>query len=261
MTQPAPGSDAQPPEEPQSVQVEVRNRQGQRPWVVYALLAVTILVFLLQLGTQDPRLAINGMACGNLPTCIGVKINQLILEGQWWRLITPILLHGSVLHLGFNMYALYVLGPEVEHHYGHLTFLVLYLLSGFSGVVLSFMFTVQPSLGASSSIFGMLAAHAVFVFRNRNIFGAQGQAVMRSILNVALINLLISLTPGVDGWGHLGGAIGGGLFAGLAAPLYKIEKDENGYFLANQTSAGYVWLASAVVLLLFAGLAAVKLLG
>ncbi|MCW5875295.1 MAG: rhomboid family intramembrane serine protease [Anaerolineales bacterium] len=260
MSQPAPGSDPQFPESNEPTQIEVHSRRGGRPLVAYALLGITVLVFILQLGTQDPSLVAGGVACGNLPACWGLKINELILAGEWWRLFTPMLLHASLLHIGFNMYALYALGPEVEHHYGHFTFLALYIFTGFAGVVLSFLFNDNPSLGASSAIFGMLGAHAVFIYRNLGIFGAQGQAVLRNILNIALINLLISLSPGIDGWGHLGGLLGGVLFAGLAAPVYEVKQDNQGYYLSNQTPLNYTWLAAGLVLLVFGGLAALKLL-
>ncbi len=83
----------------------------------------------------------------------GAKINELISQGQFWRLLTPMLLHGSMLHIVFNMYALYVIGPGLEVHYGHLRFLMLYLLAGFAGNVVSFTLTPSPP-GASTAIFG-----------------------------------------------------------------------------------------------------------
>ena len=85
---------------------------------------------------------------------LGAKVNELILAGQVWRLITPILLHASILHIGFNMYALFVIGPQLERFYGHGRFLLLYLIAGFTGNVLSFVLSPNPSLGASTSVLG-----------------------------------------------------------------------------------------------------------
>ena len=242
--------------QPQRIAVRMPQRQ---PLVVYALLGITVLVFLLQLLTESGEFG----RCPffnetDLPVCYGLKVNELILDGQWWRLITPVLLHASLLHIGFNMYALYVLGPELERHFGHLPFFILYLLSGFAGVVLSFLLTSSASLGASTAIFGLLAAQGVFVYLNQKLFGRRAQAMLRSIINIALINLLIGLTPGIDNWGHVGGLLGGGLFALIAAPVYRVEDEELEYRLVNRTSRDRVWIACAVVAAVFGGLAYTK---
>lgn len=228
------------------------------PWVTYALLGITLAIFLLQLATEDSRLVVANVRCGDLAACYGMKVNGLMLAGQWWRFLTPMLLHGSLLHIAFNMYALYALGPELERYFGHLPFLLLYLLSGFAGVVLSFLLTASPSLGASTAIFGLLGAQGIFVYRNQKLFGRRAQAALRSILQIAVINLLIGLTPGIDNWGHVGGLLGGGLFTWIAGPLYSIEGDGIEFHLVNKTTADKVIIASVAVSLIFAALAFTK---
>jgi rhomboid protease GluP len=152
-----------------------------------------------------------------------------------------------------------VLGPELERHFGHLPFLALYLLGGFAGVVLSFLLTASASLGASTAIFGLLAAQGTFVYLNQKLFGRRAQLMLRNIVNIAVINLLIGLTPGIDNWGHVGGLLGGGLFALIAAPVYRVESEEETEFrLVNRTSPDRVWIAAVLVALIFAGLAATK---
>jgi rhomboid protease GluP len=252
-----PDKDPQPLAQIEPVRAAVRLPQ-RAPIVAYALLALTIGVFLLQLATEDPGLVVANVRCGDMAACYGLKINSLILAGQWWRLITPVLLHASLLHIGFNMYALYILGPELERHFGHLSFLLLYLLSGFAGIVLSFLLTGSPSLGASTAIFGLLGAQGVFVYRNQKLFGRRAQAMLRSILNIAVINLLIGLSPGIDNWGHVGGLLGGGLFAWLAAPFYALEGEEGDFHLVNRTRSGRTFFAALVVTLLFGALVLVK---
>ncbi|MCL5428947.1 MAG: rhomboid family intramembrane serine protease [Chloroflexi bacterium] len=257
-TAPDPNQEPQPLAQIQPQRMAVRLPQRQ-PFVVYLLLGLTIFVFLLQMLTESGRFG----RCPffnetDLPACYGLKVNELILDGQWWRLITPVFLHASLLHIGFNMYALYVLGPELERHFGHLPFLALYLLSGFAGVVLSFLLTQSPSLGASTAIFGLLAAQGVFVYLNQKLFGRRAQAILRSIINIAIINLLIGLTPGIDNWGHVGGLFGGGLFALLAVPVYRIEGDELEFHLVNRRPQNRIWIASLVVAIIFGGMAITK---
>ena len=101
------------------------------PVVTYVLMAITIAVFVVQIVTQY-------VLGQDLAAMYGMKVNDLIVGGQLWRLITPMFLHGSPLHIAFNMYALFALGPALESYYGHGRYLTLYLLSGFAGNVISF---------------------------------------------------------------------------------------------------------------------------
>jgi len=107
---------------------------------------------------------------------LGEKVNDLIRAGQLWRLITPVFLHDSslpygLLHIGFNMYALFLYGRGLEGRFGHWRFTLLYFLSAYAGNVLSFLITPNPSLGASTAIFGLLAAEGIFILQNRKLLG------------------------------------------------------------------------------------------
>ncbi len=153
----------------------------------------------------------------------GAKINAFILQGEIWRLITPILLHGSFLHIGFNMYALYSIGPGLEHRYGVRSFIILYLISGLWGNTMSFLLSENASLGASTAIFGLIAAQGVYIYKNRFLLGSAARPMLMNILMVVAINLLLGLNPGIDNWGHIGGLLGGLFYAWFAGPTYGIE--------------------------------------
>lgn len=202
-----------PSNSPTSQPLFQSGRRGMAP-VTMGLIALTVLVFLLQYFTS----VVLGY---DLPELWFAKINEFILQGQLWRLITPILLHGSVLHILMNMYALFIIGPVIERSYGKSRFLALYLLAGVFGNVLSFLFTNEPSLGASTSIFGLIAAQAIYVYRNRVFFGRAAQPMLINIAIIIFINLAIGFIPGIDYWGHLGGLVGGLIFAWLAGPVYQ----------------------------------------
>lgn len=225
-----------------------------RPVVVYTLMAISILTYI----AQQISTAVLGY---DLPVELGAKYGPLILSGEIWRLFTPVFLHGSIYHILFNMYALYAIGRELERYYGHGRFLLLYAVSGFAGNVLSFLMTPAPSVGASTALFGMLAAEGVFIYRNRFLFGGGARRMLTNVIGVAAINLLLGLNPGIDNWGHLGGLIGGLLFAWIAGPLPKIEGLDPDYYLGDQHDLNRAWLATAVVGLLFTLLAAFKFLG
>jgi rhomboid protease GluP len=253
-SQPQPGA-------PKWVEVRVNDR---RPIVVYTLIGLTVLVYLLQLispyfvDARSLMMSMGVIISGSDPVSIlGMKINELIIQGQFWRLITPVLLHGSFLHLGFNMYALNALGPELERHYGHWRFLALYLLAGFVGNVASFMFSPNPSLGSSTAIFGLLGAEGVFLYQNRDLFGSNARRALTNIAMIAGFNLIIGLNPGIDNWGHIGGLIGGLSFAWVAGPLLKVQgifphldvqdRRETGEVIRAGITLGFLWLVFAAV--------------
>lgn len=251
MTNYNPPPDGSPSPEVQPVRQRVRvGLPSSRPMVVYTLMAIMISVFLLQ---QASQFLMNGV---DIPGMLGMKVNNLIIDGQLWRLITPMFLHGSILHLGFNMYALYIFGPGLERNYGHGRFLALFMLSGFAGNVLSFLFTDSPSLGSSTAIFGLLGAEAVFLYQNRQVYGQVAQRALMNIALIAAINFMIGLSPGIDNWGHLGGLLGGVLFAWSAGPKLRVEGVYPNQKLVDERESGEVWRAGVGVGLLFAFLVA-----
>jgi rhomboid protease GluP len=212
-----------------------------------ALIVVTTLMFAVQYLLQS----ITGR---DILFLYGGKINQLIMMGQVWRLLTPVLLHGSILHIALNMYALYVIGRRLERFYGPWRFLLLYILSAFSGNVLSFVLTPAPSLGASTAIFGIFAAEGMFIFQNRKLFGQF--RTRQAIINLGII-LMINLTYGfmpatnIDNMGHIGGLLGGIFFAWKAGPVLKLGGQPPFLTVSDERQKGDIVLASLVVLVGF----------
>ena len=198
---------------PQRVQVPLPDN---KPLVTTSLLFIMTLIYALQLLTSF-------WLFQDVPAAWGMKINQAIIEGEYWRLITPMFLHGSIFHLGFNLYALYILGRRIERFFGSFRFILLFLIAGITGNLFSFFFTPAPSLGSSTAIFGLLAAEGVFIYQHRELFGDRSRTILRQIIQVAVINFLIGLSPGIDNWGHFGGLIGGALFSWFAGPIMKVE--------------------------------------
>ena len=240
-----PPSGVEPQAPPQPRRAAVSMPQVS-PTVTYILMGIIIFVFSL----QALSLSIKGI---DLPAFYGDKVNSLIAQGQVWRLFTPIFLHASLLHVGFNLYALYVLGPGLERFYGHKRFLALFILSGFAGNVMSFLFSTAPSLGASTAIFGLIGAEGVFLYQNREILGESARQGLRNVIVIALINLFIGFAPGsnIDNWGHIGGLLGGALFAWFAGPLLKVEGIFPSQSVVDQRESGDVIRAGLSVGLLF----------
>lgn len=214
----------------------------ERPLVTYTMMGISLTAFALQMLSRF-------VLGWDLPGQLGMKAADAILAGEWWRLLTPIWLHGGILHLAFNMYALYALGSQLERVYGHGRFLLLYLLAGFAGNVMSLIMSPARSLGSSTAIFGLLAAYSVFLYRNRAFFGARGRPALVNILTIAVINFIIGLSPGIDNWGHLGGFLGGVGFAWLAGPLFQVYAQPDHYEMRDSVGSGRVLVAGAVVFL------------
>ncbi|NPV56785.1 MAG: rhomboid family intramembrane serine protease [Anaerolineae bacterium] len=222
-------------------------------WVIYALVGLTVVVYLLQILSQY-------VLGYDLPVGLGVKSRDLIDAGQFWRLLTPVFLHGSILHIAFNMYALISFGRGLVRFFGTSRFLLLYFLGAFGGNVLSYLITPQPSLGASTAVFGLVAAEGVFVYRNRFLFGQQYRQIITNIVMVVGINLVLGLNPGIDNWGHLGGLLAGLLFTWFAGPIFKVDGISPNLKLEDQRTPQQVWLAAVVIFGLLAGLALTRLL-
>jgi rhomboid protease GluP len=237
---PTQGPQAQTPQQ-RTVQVAMPN---VKPYATYIILAVTTLIYLLQVGLPY-------LLNADVVTALGVKDDVLIRAGQIWRLITPVFLHASILHIAFNMYALFIFGRGIEARYGHTRFILLYFLSGYAGNVMSFLLTASPSLGASTAIFGLISAEGVFIFQNRKLLGNRVNRSLMNLVYIAGINLLIGYSvPGVDNWGHIGGLLGGLIFAWFGGPRWKLEGFYPSVTLVDERE-GHGGLAGTLSVLLF----------
>lgn len=169
-------------------------RRGPGP-AVLGVLAVTVAAFLAQ--QADPSLL---SRFGGVPA--------LVARGEWYRLLTPMLLHADLVHLAFNSYALWGFGPTVERSFGPVRFVALYIVSGFAGEVASVVFGHLDTIGVGSSgaVFGLLGAHVVLVYRQRR----ENPVGLRQILLVVGFALVIGLAvPRVDVMAHVGGVVAG----------------------------------------------------
>ena len=180
------------------------------------------LMYLLGNGSED---------IGTLLT-FGANIDTLVKAGEIFRLFTCMFLHIGLLHLICNMYSLYIIGKEIENLYGKTKFLIIYILSGICGSLLSIAFSHNTvSAGASGAIFGLLGALLYFGYYYRTYLGA---TIRSSVLPVIIVNLVIGfLSSGIDNAAHIGGLVGGILVSMLVGvPDKSSKKDKiNGIIL------------------------------
>jgi len=189
-----------------------------RVWATYVFLGLITVVFLGQLASMQ-------FLGGDILGALGDKDNLLIAQGQYWRLFTAIFLHANILHYGFNAYALYIIGRDVERFSGPLRLTIIFLLAGLSGSLFSLVFTPAPAVGASGAIFGLIGAQAVFLFRHRKLFGERGRRGLQNIIIIAVLNLVIGLQAGIDDWAHVGGLVGGLILGAVLGPFWALDRN------------------------------------
>ncbi len=210
----------------QSMRVPLPTDEPRAVWVLLAINIViyVLTVFLSLLLIQGPT---NVFTPSPSILNLGWKRNDLIVQGEYWRLLTAMFLHGNLLHILFNGYALYILGPQAERIYGSLRFLTLYVLAGLSGSIASYAFSRNPSVGASGAIFGLVGGLGVFFYLGRTILGDTGRSQLQGMITIVMINLIIGFTAGggiIDNYAHIGGLIGGMLAGWMLAPRYTIDR-------------------------------------
>lgn len=190
---------------------EKRNKIAEKifsykqPIVTYIIMAICIILFIL--------MELSGGST-NSQTLLkyGANLDVLVKNGEYYRLFTCIFLHIGTMHLLCNMYSLYIIGREVENLFGKIKYIIIFILSGIFGSIMSLAFTHNTiSAGASGAIFGLLGALLYFGMHYRTYLG---EAIKRSIIPIIVINLIIGFfAEGIDLAAHIGGLVGGVLVA------------------------------------------------
>ena len=191
------------------------------PMITYLLIALNVILYVIPVLTNSYDTIINNF-CVYAP---------LIRNGEYYRIITGAFLHGGILHLAFNCYALYVIGSQLESYLGKIRYLIVYLFSAVSASLFSMIFSSNPSVGASGAIFGLMGSLVYFGYHYRVYLG---NVLKSQIIPLIIINLLIGMTPGIDNFAHIGGLIGGFLITSALGIKYKSSTSQmvNGWILS-----------------------------
>uniref|UniRef100_A0A7S3PU80 Peptidase S54 rhomboid domain-containing protein n=1 Tax=Chaetoceros debilis TaxID=122233 RepID=A0A7S3PU80_9STRA len=212
---------------------------GYRPWGVsaasrrpgkYSWTSRLIVTNVIMYGLQMMMPGITRM---------GAKRSDMIMQGQQlYRLFTPVFLHGSILHLMMNSFSLQNIGPEVERNFGSGRFLATYVAAGIAGNMASAYYTPNPSLGASGAVFGIMGAYYAFLSNNSQFFGRSGEQMMGRVSSTLMMNVIFGLvSPSIDNWAHIGGAVAGvGMAMTFGPKLYLIGLPGGGRIIADKPS-------------------------
>lgn len=146
----------------------------------------------------------------------GMKVNPLIVDGEWWRLVSNMWVHLGLMHIGFNVYGLYVLGPLLEKFYGWRRFFVLYVSSGLIASWASYAFNDIDSGGASGALYGLVGALLVFGWKNRDVLPDRvSRAFTVGMAPWVVLSVGIGFFDAIpfDNAAHLGGLFSGAVLA------------------------------------------------
>ena len=188
------------------------------PFITYGLIIINILAYIYTAlkGNNVFEIDPNTLyKCGGL-----VEYTKGVDYTFFGRVVTSMFLHGGIIHLGLNMYCLYILGTQLESFYGKIKYTIIYLLSGIIGNLFTLLFISSGSvaIGASGAIFGLLGALLYFGYHYRIYLGE----VMRSqVIPLIVINVVISFIFGFNNIAHLGGLFGGYLASKACGVKYK----------------------------------------
>jgi membrane associated rhomboid family serine protease len=192
------------------------------PIVTYAIIAICAALFGIDAALSGGATLQGGFLSGEVgPLGEQHLINTFfVADGEWWRIITSAFFHLGLIHLGFNMYVLYLYGPIVERMYGRLEYAAIYLLCAAGGSVLTILVDPrQLAAGASGAIFGIIGLLFAVSRRHHAVVGREGRAMMAGIGSYLVFLLLFTfLVPGISWTGHLGGLIVGALIGFLLPP-------------------------------------------
>lgn len=196
------------------------------PYYSYILIACIIAVSIVQIMTDPPGSAILG---GNRSAIIaGFDKQAFLYFGEYWRILTGATLHGGVVHLAFNGYALFALGRLVETLSNRAHLAIMFLLSAIGGGLMTLVLApnAPPSIGASGGIIGFLGYLTVYGFYRRKLLS---NALLKNMLfNIGFIAFIgVFVIPNVDNFGHLGGLLTGAIYGAFQIPrdLFKDPRE------------------------------------
>ena len=226
-------------------------------WVSYLFLSINVLVFIAMSFA-------GGSTNSDVLIDFGAMYGPYLAAGQYWRLATAMFIHVGIFHLAFNSIGLWIFGRMSETLFGSYKFVLIYVLAGLCGAVVSYIFNpIAIAAGASGAIFGILGALAAFFLTmykdpnaRKNLYG---------LLGLAALNLVFGfLSEGVDNWAHMGGFVAGFFLGYFLTPVsgflhpgfegfYVINKLKNGFaryvaiLIVGAAILGGFWLGNATL--------------
>ena len=197
---------------PVDTRIDFEQGMSYAPPATLMLIVALAAVFVWQLDT-------GALSSQERIIAAGALVRDRVTHGEWWRLLSATMLHGNAQHLVGNAVSLYILGMASEHAYGTRPMLLIYLVSGVAGSLLSIAMGPGPSVGASGAIFGLMGAVIVLFWRYHRELLVRDKRIGVVIAVWALFTIATGLmVPMIDNAGHVGGLLGGIAAAWMVRP-------------------------------------------
>ncbi|MED6212571.1 hypothetical protein PIB30_084715 [Stylosanthes scabra] len=199
----------------------LQNDETSSLYLIGILVSVNIAVFLFEIASPIRNAELELFT---VPLLYGAKINDLIMVGEWWRLVTPMFLHAGVFHMTLSCWALVSFGPRVCRGYGSFTFFLIYILGGISGNIISFLHTPDPTVGGTGPVFAIIGAWLMYQIQNRDVIADDGsENLFRKAIVVATLGFILCNLGPIDEWTHFGAAFTGMAFGFLTSPSLQLN--------------------------------------
>ncbi|KAL5726298.1 hypothetical protein ACHQM5_009352 [Ranunculus cassubicifolius] len=238
--------------------INIENSQFLQPQedtsdlnLICVLASINIGVFLFEIATPVKN---SDLELLTLPSIYGAKINQLILDGEWWRLVTPMFLHSGILHVALGFWVLLTFGPQVCKGYGSFTFLLIYLLGGISGNLTSYLHTPEPTVGGTGPVFAIIGAWIIYQIQNKGSIQKEvSDSMFRKAVTATALSFVLSNFGPIDNWTHLGAMFVGVAYGYLTCPTLLLNNlssktdRKNGVALARQYADPWKSVAMFVI--------------
>ncbi|KAK6279739.1 hypothetical protein POUND7_020006 [Theobroma cacao] len=190
-------------------------------YLISILASINIAVFLFEIATPIRN---SDLELFSLPSLYGAKINDLILVGEWWRLVTPMFLHSGILHVALGCWALLSFGPQVCRRYGSFTFFLIYLLGGISGNLISFLHTPDPTVGGTGPVFAVIGAWLIYQIQNKDVTAKHiSERMFQKAMLVTALSFILSNFGPIDDWTHFGAAFTGIAYGYFTCPTLQLD--------------------------------------
>ncbi|KAF5195271.1 Rhomboid-like protein 9 protein [Thalictrum thalictroides] len=219
-------------------QVLQSQEESSELHLVSVFASINIAVFLFEIATPVKN---SDLELFTLPSMYGAKINHMIQEGEWWRLLTPMFLHSGILHVALGFWVLLTFGPKVCKGYGSFTFFLIYILGGISGNLLSYIHTPEPTVGGTGPVFAIIGAWLMYQTQNKEVIKKDvSEDMFRKATIATALGFVISSFGEIDDWTHLGAMCIGIAYGFLTCPTLQLDDSsskndqKNGVAVARQ---------------------------
>jgi len=181
----------------------------QRYLATYSLIILNILMYIVTIFYTKE---IDNFSLQKLIHLGAINGLLVVLKGEWYRVFTAMFLHGGLMHIVMNMFSLYIIGKAVELHFSKISYIMIYILSGIFGSLVSlYIHSNNIGVGASGAIFGLFGAIIGFFLYHKDQLGTQAKDILKELIVILGINLILGLTiSSIDLSAHIGG-----LFVGI----------------------------------------------